>query len=233
MQGEYGECAICFDDVTAGQNILTTECNHTYHYQCFQRWVDASESDTVVCPICRTNLNVDIEEDEVAMPNEENLIHHPHHFEGSHSIRMFDLDYILWRYCRMHLIISLFGIVNCVWAWRILVCDDSSRDVATIAMVLCILAFSTLKSAMLSLSESRNLGAVIMMVKMYYILLNCAFVSVAFMFSPVPVCSVKAWNGTPSGRYFISAVTAATVMQWMWIGLGMLLYSRPVQQQVR
>lgn len=45
---DHGECSICLEKITKN-TLLKTECNHSFHSDCFQNWL--KESNT--CPMCR------------------------------------------------------------------------------------------------------------------------------------------------------------------------------------
>ncbi len=57
-------CSICLEEIdkTAieGINIKITECNHLFHTECINKWIDTSTSPQseieIKCPNCRTNL---------------------------------------------------------------------------------------------------------------------------------------------------------------------------------
>ena len=44
------ECPICLD--TMDKNLITTECNHTFHKECFDIWCIYKNS----CPLCRLSF---------------------------------------------------------------------------------------------------------------------------------------------------------------------------------
>ena len=45
------DCAICLEciDTNIENKIKTTECNHTFHSNCFETWIKVNNS----CPLCR------------------------------------------------------------------------------------------------------------------------------------------------------------------------------------
>lgn len=43
------ECSICFDEIAQNQSKTLT-CNHTYHKQCINLWLE----DNINCPLCRS-----------------------------------------------------------------------------------------------------------------------------------------------------------------------------------
>ncbi|KAG9440868.1 hypothetical protein H6P81_021033 [Aristolochia fimbriata] len=48
-----GPCAICLDDLSAGDEIgRTTRCGHCFHFDCIARWLCRHMS----CPMCRTGV---------------------------------------------------------------------------------------------------------------------------------------------------------------------------------
>ena len=49
----YMECPICFNE-TLSENLITTNCNHIYCYDCFNKWLI---KDKTTCPICRINID--------------------------------------------------------------------------------------------------------------------------------------------------------------------------------
>jgi hypothetical protein len=46
-------CVICLD--SSNVNIITTPCNHKYHYGCIERWAhqEYREYGQTTCPVCR------------------------------------------------------------------------------------------------------------------------------------------------------------------------------------
>ena len=44
------ECPICLDIMD--KNLITTECNHTFHKECFDIWCSYKNS----CPLCRLSF---------------------------------------------------------------------------------------------------------------------------------------------------------------------------------
>lgn len=46
------ECPICFQEILA-EDLITTNCNHIYCYDCFNKWLNKNKT---TCPICRINL---------------------------------------------------------------------------------------------------------------------------------------------------------------------------------
>jgi len=43
------DCAICLECISETIDIKLTECNHTFHTNCFETWVKINNS----CPLCR------------------------------------------------------------------------------------------------------------------------------------------------------------------------------------
>jgi uncharacterized protein YbaR (Trm112 family) len=63
------ECSICYDDVEKN-NIIKTNCNHTYCISCFKQYLSVkSESwiNTVSCPYCRQHIHC------LSLNNEEEI----------------------------------------------------------------------------------------------------------------------------------------------------------------
>ena len=50
---EYNACPICLCHIS--QEHITTECNHAFHTNCIDGWMENNDS----CPVCRTILNVE------------------------------------------------------------------------------------------------------------------------------------------------------------------------------
>ncbi|KAA6398442.1 MAG: hypothetical protein EZS28_006029 [Streblomastix strix] len=48
-QSNVGNCAICLNDPNIGDEMLTMQCFHTYHYDCIVQWLRQSKT----CPICK------------------------------------------------------------------------------------------------------------------------------------------------------------------------------------
>lgn len=53
--GEVLECVICYQTIAihgVGRNHMTTPCDHIFHPQCLERWMELK----MECPVCRTGL---------------------------------------------------------------------------------------------------------------------------------------------------------------------------------
>ena len=46
------ECSICMEAVASTSNISTTECGHTFHFQCLYTWTRTHTN----CPLCRASF---------------------------------------------------------------------------------------------------------------------------------------------------------------------------------
>lgn len=56
-EGDLGECAICYEPIQTGEDIIVLNCKdhgigHSFHEQCIAKWL-ASETS---CPICRCKV---------------------------------------------------------------------------------------------------------------------------------------------------------------------------------
>ena len=51
-------CSVCLEDV-GDSEVTKTECRHTFHGQCIDRWV-AEKFDNPTCPVCRAQLFVPV-----------------------------------------------------------------------------------------------------------------------------------------------------------------------------
>ena len=49
------ECPICYEAITAETGVVTTSCNHSYHFSCISGWYIKQEKGT--CPCCRKEMN--------------------------------------------------------------------------------------------------------------------------------------------------------------------------------
>lgn len=52
ISGENLECPICYEDITF-DNIIFTNCNHSFHYTCLSKWFI---NDNITCPMCRKDI---------------------------------------------------------------------------------------------------------------------------------------------------------------------------------
>lgn len=48
----HKNCSICFDDFSNDDKISITECNHSYHTNCIEKWIKNKRT----CPICRRTI---------------------------------------------------------------------------------------------------------------------------------------------------------------------------------
>ncbi len=52
-------CSICFEKINSEDVLSITSCNHIYHYNCLDKWIESKkECLDILCPLCRTNLRV-------------------------------------------------------------------------------------------------------------------------------------------------------------------------------
>lgn len=49
------ECSICHENLNNNKLIITTECNHTFHFDCLDSWRIAT------CPLCRRAISTSLE----------------------------------------------------------------------------------------------------------------------------------------------------------------------------
>ena len=49
------QCAICMCTLNINDEVMVTPCNHAFHQECLQRWME----EQLVCPICRSSLPLD------------------------------------------------------------------------------------------------------------------------------------------------------------------------------
>ena len=66
---EFGECAICYSELTA-KTTVATPCNHLFCSGCFFKWLHESKT----CPMCRTNY-VEYSKWDYERPFEDELTH--------------------------------------------------------------------------------------------------------------------------------------------------------------
>ncbi|EAY08878.1 hypothetical protein TVAG_051130 [Trichomonas vaginalis G3] len=50
QEGEV--CPICFSPIEIDDEVMVTPCEHAFHAECLQRWME----EELVCPMCRANL---------------------------------------------------------------------------------------------------------------------------------------------------------------------------------
>ena len=50
--GEEKECPICYEQYVTNDKIALTACNHHFHIQCIEKWIDQ----TYNCPVCRSTI---------------------------------------------------------------------------------------------------------------------------------------------------------------------------------
>jgi hypothetical protein len=48
------ECIICYQEFEEGEIIITLQCDHYYHMNCINKWIQVRE----VCPQCQSPVNV-------------------------------------------------------------------------------------------------------------------------------------------------------------------------------
>ena len=52
--GEDEDCSICFEPLTNGNPIFTTNCQHNFHRECIEDWCNGKA--VCPCPMCKTSL---------------------------------------------------------------------------------------------------------------------------------------------------------------------------------
>ena len=53
------KCTICLEQYSEDDNKITTECNHTFHEECYMKWISHKNT----CPLCRKQLISEAEDD--------------------------------------------------------------------------------------------------------------------------------------------------------------------------
>lgn len=53
---ELNECSICLDVLQ--NKVLTTRCNHKYHFNCIKQWVQKHKYNTSLCPLCNQSFAI-------------------------------------------------------------------------------------------------------------------------------------------------------------------------------
>lgn len=56
---EYGDCCICFEEITSNtNNFQCSLCKNYIHISCINRWIKNNNN----CPLCRNNINHNIKD---------------------------------------------------------------------------------------------------------------------------------------------------------------------------
>jgi hypothetical protein len=53
MSSDILTCVICFSEVSIGQRVTQTSCNHMFHFDCLCEWIITDKTD---CPHCRNEI---------------------------------------------------------------------------------------------------------------------------------------------------------------------------------
>ncbi|KAF5737880.1 hypothetical protein HS088_TW13G00771 [Tripterygium wilfordii] len=53
LKPQSRDCAVCLSDFVEGDKIRRLKCNHTFHRDCLDRWL---EQCWATCPLCRTKV---------------------------------------------------------------------------------------------------------------------------------------------------------------------------------
>jgi len=67
---EIIECPICYDEIIASKNCVTTECGHTFHCSCLMK---NSVTNGFSCPMCREKMAEEPEDDESEDDEDESV----------------------------------------------------------------------------------------------------------------------------------------------------------------
>ena len=51
------ECSICYDDINHKDNAYLTDCGHSFHKNCINKWLMETKFDGN-CPICRQDIGI-------------------------------------------------------------------------------------------------------------------------------------------------------------------------------
>ena len=54
LKSQTTKCQICLDTIFSHYKSIITECQHSFHIQCFNKLIINNEE--LPCPICRKNL---------------------------------------------------------------------------------------------------------------------------------------------------------------------------------
>ncbi|MEX1012075.1 MAG: RING finger domain-containing protein [Waddliaceae bacterium] len=54
VENKYDQkhCAICIENFTHDSRVINIKCNHIFHSQCFENWLNSSSPNRNTCPIC-------------------------------------------------------------------------------------------------------------------------------------------------------------------------------------
>ncbi|XP_011005646.1 PREDICTED: probable E3 ubiquitin-protein ligase XERICO [Populus euphratica] len=52
-RAQYRECAVCLSEFTEGERVRKLKCDHTFHQECLDKWLQQSMA---TCPLCRTTV---------------------------------------------------------------------------------------------------------------------------------------------------------------------------------
>lgn len=55
-------CTICIEEFKEKENIFQLKCNHIYHINCIDDWIDTKGESEVKCPNCNENIFDNIKE---------------------------------------------------------------------------------------------------------------------------------------------------------------------------
>lgn len=53
LRPELPECTVCLSDFEEGDKIRNLQCNHTFHKDCLDKWL---QQYWATCPLCRTKV---------------------------------------------------------------------------------------------------------------------------------------------------------------------------------
>ena len=58
IENDDGKCVICIDELEMKETCKMINCNHVFHKECIQDWLNVKHN----CPICRTSIHQNREE---------------------------------------------------------------------------------------------------------------------------------------------------------------------------
>ena len=94
----HSQCTICLEPIK-NRNKTILGCGHIFHFRCLSEWF-CSKSNHDSCPICRQDVNIDIDEDVVYDSDSDNHPSTPPNIEQDYTTEAIQppLSYILSKH---------------------------------------------------------------------------------------------------------------------------------------
>ena len=96
-------CVICLENINDDKPLIILDCDHLFHKDCIDDWVNNSRT----CPVCRENINNNTENITITTDNTDNNTDNIRYFMIKYLCKLYFIRYIT----TVDLIVSIISIL--------------------------------------------------------------------------------------------------------------------------